>query len=153
VRGRARWALLALAFAGFVGLGLPDGLLGVAWPEMRAEFALPQGALGALLAALTAGYVLGSFGAGALLRRLRAGPLLAGAFASSAAASSAYAVAPSWLALAPFGLFAGLGAGAIDTAGPALVAGALALGAAVWRLQSLGLGLANEPAGREARRA
>ena len=41
--------LLALAGLGFASLGLPDGVIGVAWPSMRASFALPLDALGALL--------------------------------------------------------------------------------------------------------
>jgi hypothetical protein len=50
-------ALLALNVLAFVSLGLPDGLLGVAWPSMRATFGLPLEALGPLLAAFTTGYV------------------------------------------------------------------------------------------------
>ena len=34
--------LLVLAFAGFVSLGLPDAVLGIAWPSLRADFALTQ---------------------------------------------------------------------------------------------------------------
>ncbi len=38
-------ALLALAYFGFISLGLPDGLLGVAWPSMAHDFAVPLDAL------------------------------------------------------------------------------------------------------------
>jgi hypothetical protein len=47
--------LVALAYLGFVSIGLPDGLLGVAWPSIRAYFYLPLDALGALLAMFTIG--------------------------------------------------------------------------------------------------
>ncbi|WP_437485034.1 hypothetical protein WME75_46525 [Sorangium sp. So ce1014] len=41
--------LLVLTYVGVVSLGLPDAVLGVAWPLLRTAFALPQSALGALL--------------------------------------------------------------------------------------------------------
>ena len=34
--------LIGLAYVGFVSLGLPDGLLGVAWPSIRTFFHLPS---------------------------------------------------------------------------------------------------------------
>ena len=69
--------LIGLAFLGFISIGLPDGLLGVAWPSMRAYFGLPLDALGGLLALYTAGYLLASFSSGGLLARLSVGALLA----------------------------------------------------------------------------
>ena len=42
--------LVGLAYLGFVGLGVRSGLLGVAWPSIRADFDVPLNALGALLA-------------------------------------------------------------------------------------------------------
>jgi hypothetical protein len=38
---RAGLMFVALAYLGFVSIGLPDGLLGVAWPSIRAYFDLP----------------------------------------------------------------------------------------------------------------
>ena len=61
------FALLTLNFLAFVSLGLPDGLLGVAWPSLRATFALPLDALAPLLASFTTGYVVSSFAAGPVL--------------------------------------------------------------------------------------
>ena len=37
--------LLILTYVGFVSLGLPDAVLGVAWPSLRASFGLPQAEL------------------------------------------------------------------------------------------------------------
>ncbi len=42
--------VVVLAFAAFIALGMPDGLLGVAWPSIRAGFGLPLDAAGALVA-------------------------------------------------------------------------------------------------------
>jgi hypothetical protein len=47
-RRRSGLLLVGLAYLGFVSIGLPDGLLGVAWPSIRAYFDLPLDALGAL---------------------------------------------------------------------------------------------------------
>lgn len=114
---RARPALLlGLAGLGFVSLGLPDGLLGVAWPSLRTSFALPQDALGALLVATTSGYVLASFASGALLARLGLGLLLGLSCVATAASLAGYTLVPVWWGMVACGVLAGLGAGAIDAA-------------------------------------
>jgi fucose permease len=97
-----------------VSLGLPDGLLGVAWPSIRGSFALPLDALGPLLVASTTGYVLASFTSGRLLARLGLGALLAISCAVTAASLLGYASVPRWWMMVTLGFFAGLGAGAID---------------------------------------
>jgi fucose permease len=106
--------LLALNFLAFVSLGLPDGLLGVAWPSMRATFGLPLEALGPLLAAFTSGYVVSSFAAGPLLARWNVGGLLAASCVATGVSLCGYAAAGFWgLVVASAGL-GGIGAGAID---------------------------------------
>jgi fucose permease len=106
--------LLGLSCLGFVSLGLPDGLLGVAWPSIRRYFALPLDALGALLVTTTAGYVLSSFASGRILARMSVGTLLALSCLATAASMLGYAAAPSWVTIVVLGSIAGLGAGAID---------------------------------------
>ncbi len=106
--------LLGLCYLGFVSLGLPDGLLGVAWPSIRRSFALPLDALGPLLLATTTGYVASSSASGWILRRTHVGALLTLSCATTAASLALYATAPAWGFLLAGGLLAGLGAGAID---------------------------------------
>ncbi|MFO1350835.1 MAG: MFS transporter [Gammaproteobacteria bacterium] len=106
--------LLALAFVAFVSLGLPDGLLGVAWPSIRAAFTLPLDALGPLLISVAAGYVGSSFASGSLLARMNVGALLAWSCLATAISLSGYALAPNWMVMIACGLLAGIGAGAID---------------------------------------
>jgi fucose permease len=113
-RSRSGVFLLALAYAGFVSVGLPDGLLGVAWPSIRAGFGVALDALGVLLVSTTAGYALSSFASGRLLGALGLGGLLAGSCALTAAALLGYATARDWGVMVAFGALAGLGAGAID---------------------------------------
>jgi fucose permease len=106
--------LIALAYAGFISLGMPDGLLGVAWPSMRASFGLPVNALGLLLVFSTTGYLLSSISSGWLLARMNVGGLLAVSCLATSASLFGYAFAPNWWVLVSFGLLSGLGAGAID---------------------------------------
>ncbi len=110
----ARLLLPALASLAFVSLGLPDGLLGTAWPSIRASFGRPLDAQGALLVAFTIGYVTASFGAGSLLARLSLGRLLAASGLATALALLGYAVSPAWWMLVALALLLGAGGGAID---------------------------------------
>ncbi|MFW6288459.1 MAG: MFS transporter [Spirochaetota bacterium] len=106
--------VVALAFIAFVSLGLPDGLLGVAWPGIRREFGLPLDALGVFLVASTTGYMVSSFLSGALMRAMGVGGLLAASCAATGTALAMFTFAPVWPVFVAFGSLAGLGAGAID---------------------------------------
>src|SRR5215475_777443 len=106
--------LVALAYLGFVSIGLPDGLLGVAWPSIRASFGLSLDALGALLVMFTMGYLLSSFSSGRLLMHINVGSLLALSCLATAASLLGYALSPRWSMMVALGMLAGLGAGAID---------------------------------------
>lgn len=113
-RKRAGLLLITLVYAGFISLGMPDGLLSVAWPSMRATFELPLDALGSLLLLFTTGYLFSSLVSGWLLQRMNIGSLLALSCLATSSSLFGYAVAPRWWILVAFGLMAGLGAGAID---------------------------------------
>jgi fucose permease len=106
--------LIGLAYVSFISLGLPDGLLGVAWPSIRAYFHIPIDSLGALLVLFTAGYLVSSFTSGRLLARMSVGTLLALSCLATAMSLIGYAVAPIWPVMVALGALAGLGAGAID---------------------------------------
>lgn len=107
--------LVGLAYLSFVSLGLPDGLLGVAWPSIRTFFQLPLDALGALLVTFTAGYLVSSFGSGRILSHVSVGTLLALSALATAASLLGYMLAPRWGVMVALGGLAGLGAGAVDT--------------------------------------
>ena len=106
--------LLGLAYAGFIGIGVPDGLLGVAAPSILVEFALDPGALGALLATYTGGYLIASLASGRLLAVHGVGSVLAWSCLVTGMSLFGYAVAPWWGMLIGCGALAGLGAGAVD---------------------------------------
>lgn len=105
----------AIAFVAFISLGLPDAVLGVAWPDIRAEFDLPSAGIGFILYSAALGYFLSSTFAGTILRHLPLGWLLAVSTALVAAGLLGYATLPffPWFMLLAFGI--GTGSGAIDT--------------------------------------
>lgn len=107
--------LLALAYLAFISLGLPDTVLGVAWPSLRAEFGIPASAMGAVLGAGLVGYFSSGLWAGIGVAKLGVGGLLAASSALVAAALVGYALAPSWGLFFPVGVLMGLGSGAIDS--------------------------------------
>ena len=111
---RRRWFLVAVAFLAFVSLGLPDGVLGVAWPSVRHTFGLPVSQLGVLLVTSMVGYLVSSFASGEVVRRVGVGGLLLGSSVIVVASLAGFALATAWGVMVACGLLAGLGAGAID---------------------------------------
>ena len=114
--------LLAIAFASYILLGLPNGLLGVAWPSIRQSFGLSLDALGTLLTTVTIGYILSSFNSGRLITRFGAAPLLMISSILIGAGALGYIVAPNWWIMVAFGLLLGLGNGLVDAGLNTLVA-------------------------------
>jgi fucose permease len=108
-------SLLALAYLAFVSLGLPDTVIGVAWPTIRDRFGLSQAALGAALSVGVGGYALSSVLAGRLVARLGVGRLLAASCGLVALGLVGYASAPRWALFVPMAAVIGLGSGAIDS--------------------------------------
>ena len=103
-----------LSLASFVLLGLPDGMLGTAWPSMRGTFGAPVSALGLILLLTTAGSVLITAFVGPLIRRLGVPTLLAVAGLLAALGYTGYAVAPGlWLVLG-VSVLLGVSAGMMD---------------------------------------
>ena len=103
-----------LSLGSFVVLGLPDGMLGTAWPSMRATFGAPVSALGLILLIATAGSVLVTAFVGPLIRRLGVPALLAVAGSVAALGYTGFALAPGlWLILA-VAVLLGAAAGMMD---------------------------------------
>src|SRR5690242_14306898 len=115
-RPRSQIGALALASLGFISLGLPEGLLGVAWPSIRASFDLGLDALGLLLATFATGYFISSALSGRTLGRFGIGTVLSACCALTGTSLLGYAAAPSWPAMVVLGAVLGAGAGTIDAA-------------------------------------
>jgi fucose permease len=109
-------SVLVLAYVAFVSLGLPDTVLGVAWPSLRVTFGLPQAALGAVQGANVAGYFVSGLVAGRVASALGVGGVLALSTALVSAGLAGYALAPAWGLVLPCAVVIGLGSGAVDAA-------------------------------------
>jgi fucose permease len=108
-------ALLALAYLAFVSLGLPDTVLGVAWPSLRETFTLPQAMLGAPLALAATAYFLSGLLAGRLLRRWGVGLLLTLSTALVTVGIAGQTSSPAFVLFVVATCLIGFGSGAIDT--------------------------------------
>lgn len=107
---------LSLASLGFVSMGLPEGLLGVAWPSIRSQFDLSLDALGFLLATFAAGYFIASAVNGRVLARVGVGTVLGASCTITGTALIGYSISPSWPMMVALGGAAGAGGGTIDAA-------------------------------------
>jgi fucose permease len=109
-----------LSLGSFVVLGLPDGMLGTAWPSMRQGFGVPIADLGLILLVITVGSVAVSAFVGALIRRFGVPALLTASGACAAVGAIGFAVAPGiWLIFAVsalLGVAAGMMDGGLNTA-------------------------------------
>ena len=137
--------LIIISFFAFVSLGLPDGLLGVAWPGIRDYFDLPVDALGIILIFGTSGYMLSSFLSGVLMRRLGIGKLLSLSCATTAGSLFVYASTSNWWIFVMFAVISGLGAGAIDAGINTYVAKYHSSRMMQWLHASFGLGITSGP--------
>ncbi|NIM93092.1 MAG: MFS transporter [Anaerolineales bacterium] len=120
---------------------MPDGLLGIAWPSMRADFSIPLDSLGILLFAAVAGYMTSSFLSGTLIAKMGVGSLLAVSCAMTGSALVGYSLVPSWWMMVILGVLAGLGAGAIDAGLNTYAASNFSEGLMQWLHASYGIGV------------
>lgn len=110
----AQRRLDALSLASFVALGLPDGMLGTAWPAMRATLHAPVGDLGLILLASTAGSVVITVFVGRLIRAAGVAALLAAGLSCAAVGAAGFALAPVFGVILGVAVLFGLAAGSMD---------------------------------------
>jgi fucose permease len=145
VKQYPRLGLIILAFIAFVALGLPDGLLGVGWPSIRAGFSISLDAIGMFLIAVTTGYMISSFLSGYLLSRVGVGRVLAASCLLTGLTLLGYTISTQWWMMVLLGVFAGLGAGAIDAGLNTYVAANFGEGMMQWLHASWGVGITMGP--------
>lgn len=138
--------LVVLAFLAFISLGLPDAVLGVAWPSIRQTFGISLSRLGELLATLMAGYLLSSAVSGTVVRRIGVGRVLFYSSVLVVLSLAGYALAPAWWVMVAVGVLAGLGAGAIDAGLNAYAAAELPPRLVTWLHACYGIGATLGPA-------
>ncbi len=109
-----RRLLVVVAYVGFISLGLPDTLIGVAWPSVRETFGVEQSAISLVFFGAAFGYAISGFLTGKIVNFAGVGILLSASTALVASSIFGYALAPTWALFAGFSLMHGLGSGAID---------------------------------------
>ncbi|NIK66711.1 MFS transporter [Paenibacillus sp. BK720] len=105
---------LIIIYLAFISLGLPDSLLGTAWPVMRPELNAPLGAAGVLYMTIAAGTIVSSLASGTILTRFGTGRVTLVSCIMTAGALLGYATSPSLVWLLVCAIPLGLGAGAVD---------------------------------------
>lgn len=113
-RNHSRGLVLAICYIGFISLGLPDTLIGVAWPSIREHFQLEQSHVSWIFVGSGCSYFVSSFFAGRLLKAMNVGVLLAASSGLVALSGFNYSLASAWPWFALGSLLHGLGSGAID---------------------------------------
>ncbi len=107
-------AFEVLALSSFVALGLPDGMLGTAWPAMRASFGVPVADLGLVLVAGTAGAAVITAVMGRLLHRCGISTVVAAAGLIAALGATGIALSPSLGVVIAVAVLPGIAAGLMD---------------------------------------
>ena len=108
--------LLAVIYLAFISLGLPDSLLGSAWPSMHLEFGVPVSYAGVISMIIALGTVVSSLQSDRLTRRLGAGMVTALSVLLTALALLGFSLSKSFPALCLMAIPYGLGAGSVDAA-------------------------------------
>lgn len=107
--------LLIVIYIAFISLGLPDSLLGTAWPTMRLGLNLPLEAAGVFIMITTLSTAISSFISGHIISRLGTGRVTLISCVLTGSMLLCYSLAPSFIWLLLFTIPLGFGAGAVDT--------------------------------------
>lgn len=106
--------LLVIIYLSFISLGLPDSLLGSAWPAMYPQLQVPVSYAGMLSMIIAIGTVVSSLQSDRLTRRLGTGKVTAASVAMTAIALFGFSVSGSFAELCLWAVPYGLGAGSVD---------------------------------------
>ena len=106
--------LLAIIYLSFISLGLPDSLLGSAWPAMYPQLGVPVSYSGIVFMIISVGTIISSLQSDRLTRRLGTGRVTAFSVAMTAAALLGFSVSHEFWQLCLWAVPYGLGAGSVD---------------------------------------
>lgn len=106
--------LLAIIYISFISLGLPDSLLGSAWPTMYGEFGVPVSFAGIISMIIAFGTILSSLASDRLTLKLGTGKVTAISVAMTAVALFGFSISDSFWMLCLWAIPYGLGAGSVD---------------------------------------
>lgn len=108
--------LLAIIYASFISLGLPDSLLGSAWPSMYGNLGVPISYAGIISMIVAGGTIVSSLLSDRLIRKIGTGAITAISVGMTAAALFGFSISGSFAAICLWAIPYGLGAGSVDAA-------------------------------------
>ena len=107
--------LLIVIYIAFIGLGVPDSLIGSAWPAIHTELNISVESVSIVTFLISVCTVLSSMFSTRILNKLGTAKVTAFSTAMTAAALLGYSFAPNFWFMIPLAVVLGLGAGAIDS--------------------------------------
>ena len=107
--------LLIIIYIAFIGLGVPDSLIGSAWPAIHTELNIPVESVSIITFLISGCTVLSSMFSSGILNKLGTAKVTAFSTAMTAAALLGFSLTPSFWFMVPLAVVLGLGAGAIDS--------------------------------------
>lgn len=107
--------LLVVIYIAFIGLGVPDSLIGSAWPAVHTELNIPVEAVSFITFIISGCTVLSSMFSAKILNKIGTSKVTAFSTAMTAAALAGFSFAESFRIMIPLAVILGLGAGAIDS--------------------------------------
>jgi len=108
--------LLIIIYISFISLGLPDSLLGSAWPSMYNLLNVPLHYAGIISMIIASGTVISSVFSARIIKRFGTGMVTAVSVLMTAAALAGFSISKSFYFLCLFAVPLGLGAGSVDAA-------------------------------------
>lgn len=106
--------LLAVIYLSFISLGLPDSLLGSAWPTIYQEFHVPVSYAGIISMTISAGTIFSSLQSDRLTKKFGTGKVTAFSVLTTAVALFGFSISGSYWMLLLWAIPYGLGAGSVD---------------------------------------
>lgn len=108
--------LLVIIYLSFISLGLPDAVMGAAWPVMHQEFGVLLSAMGPVGLIISLGTVISSLLSDRITKRFGTGLVTAVSVAMTAAGLLGFGLSTNYWMLFLWAIPYGLGAGSVDTA-------------------------------------
>ena len=108
--------ILIIIYLAFISLGLPDSLLGSAWPVMQADLSVGFSSAGIISMIVCGGTIISSLFSGKLIHRFGTGKLTFVSVTMTALALLGFSAFPSFIWLCIMAIPLGLGAGSVDAA-------------------------------------
>ena len=108
--------VLVIIYLAFISLGLPDSLLGSAWPVMQSDLSVAMSSAGIISMIISGGTIISSLLSGRIINRFGTGKVTFVSVTMTAVALLGFSLSPSFVWLCVMSIPLGLGAGSVDAA-------------------------------------